>query len=132
MYDKNRLIGILVALGRCESIIERKDSANMGYRVRLRLSLRGEEVFLRAIKRSLEQHQIQSNLYERESSSREKPILRITGNLNLFRTMNFIPEYLPDCKGDFSDFRKIVNIVADKKHLTLEGFDEILKLKGEI
>ena len=46
--------------------------------------------------------------------------------------MALIPEYLPDSKGELEMFREIVNIVANKEHLTLDGFNRILELKGMI
>lgn len=132
MYSKDMIIGILLALGRPDILIERKNNANIGYRVRLRMCVRGSQKFLDAISRSLTQHDLVSFVKERESSGRPKPILTISGNLNLYKLMDFIPDYLPDCKGEFSKFKEVVNIVANKDHLTSEGFDKILQIKGLI
>ena len=126
------LIGILVSLARTDVLIERKDSAAIGYRVRLRMSIRGEMEFLEAINRTLYQHEIKSSISEKESGGRPKPILRIGGNLNLYKTMNLIPPYIPDCKNSLNNFREIVDLVANKEHLQLEGFNKILELKGLI
>lgn len=132
MYSKDMLIGILVSLARTDVLVERKDSAAIGYRVRLRMSIRGEMEFLEAIHRTLYQHEIKSSISEKESGGRPKPILRIGGNLNLYKTMNLIPPYIPDCKNSLNSFREIVDLVANKEHLQLEGFNKILELKGLI
>jgi hypothetical protein len=132
MYNKDMLIGILLSLGRTDVLIERVNNSSIGYRTRIRIAIRGNLEFLGAIERSLAQHEIKSRVYEMESAGRPRPILRISGNINLFKLMALIPDYLPDSKGELEMFREIVNIVANKEHLTLDGFNRILELKGMI
>tara|TARA_Y100000004_G_C8847218_1_gene383150 strand:+ start:68 stop:466 length:399 start_codon:yes stop_codon:yes gene_type:complete len=132
MYNKDMLIGILLSLGRTDVLIERVDNSSIGYRTRIRIAIRGNLEFLAAIERSLAQHEIKSRVYETESAGRPRPILRISGNINLFKLMALIPEYLPDSKGELEMFREVVNIVANKEHLTLDGFNRILEIRGMI
>ncbi len=132
MYNKDMLIGILLSLGRTDVLIERVNNSSIGYRTRIRIAIRGNLEFLKAIERSLMQHEIKAKVAEAESTGRPRPILRISGNINLFKLMDMIPEYLPDSKEEFKMFREIVNIVANKEHLTLDGFNRILQIKGMI
>lgn len=132
MYSKDMLVGVLLSLARTDVLVERKDSAAIGYRIRLRMSIRGDMAFLEAINRTLYQHEIKSSISDKESGGRPKPILRIGGNLNLYKVMALIPPYLPDCKNSLGQFREIVELVANKEHLQLEGFNKILELKGLI
>jgi|TARA_R100000482_G_C4979413_1_gene82601 hypothetical protein len=132
MYNKDMLIGILLSLGRTDVLIERVDNSSIGYRTRIRIAVRGNLEFLGAIERSLAQHEIKSRVYETESAGRPRPILRISGNINLFKLMGLIPDYLPDSKGELEMFREVVNIVANKEHLTLDGFNRILEIRGMI
>jgi hypothetical protein len=43
-----------------------------------------------------------------------------------------VPDDLPDSKNMWSDFKEIIRLIDNGEHLTLEGFEKILKLKGEI
>jgi hypothetical protein len=132
MYNRDILVGILLSLGRTDVLIERVSNSTIGYRTRIRVVIRGDFEFLRAIERSLAQHDISSRVYEAESAGRPRPILRISGNINLFKLMALIPDYLPDSKGELKMFREVVNIVANKEHLTLDGFNRILEIRGMI
>ena len=62
MFSQENLEGIFLSLAKTEVSIERVDSSNIGYRVRLRVNLRSDsEQFLLGIKRSLLQHDIDFN-----------------------------------------------------------------------
>tara|TARA_R110000787_G_scaffold200635_2_gene311590 strand:+ start:765 stop:1160 length:396 start_codon:yes stop_codon:yes gene_type:complete len=130
MYSKDMLIGIILGMSKADIYLDRNDKSQIGYRVRLRVNMRATAPFLQSVARSLEQHQIQTTYKESEHKSRPKPILRIGGIKNLYRLCELIPESLPDSKGEWVSFRKAVDIVANDRHLQLEGLEELFELKG--
>ena len=71
MYSKDMLTGILLGSSKVDFHIERAKDSQIGYRVKLKLIVRADIAFLKAIQRSLEQHQISSNLKEKESKKKE-------------------------------------------------------------
>ena len=132
MYNKDQLIGILLCIPKPEIHISRADNIGMGYRIRLRLNIRGEAEFLQAVKRSLEQHGIKSLYKDRDHNSRPRPILRISGIVNLHLVAELVDVGLPDAKNSWSDFREVVEIFDNGEHHTPEGLDRILEIKGVI
>lgn len=130
MFSKDMLIGIILGLSKTDIHIDKNDKSQIGYRVRLRLNIRANADFLLAIQRSLLQHQIDTTYKDSEHKSRPKPILRIGGIKNLFKICELVPENLPDAKDEWVVFRQAVDIVANDRHLQLEGLEELFKLKG--
>ena len=131
MYSKDMLAGILLGASKVDFNIERANDSQIGYRVKLKLIIRADLFFLIGIQRSLEQHQISSNLKEKESKTRPKPILKIGGIKNLYKITQLVP-VLPDAKGEWEVFREVVKLLDENKHRTAEGLDRILQLKGVI
>lgn len=130
MYSKDMLIGILLGMSKSDIYIEKNDSSQIGYRVRLRVNLRAKRDFLIAVQRSLEQHQIESKFKEIEHKGRPRPILRIGGIKTLFKLMSLVPPELPDANSEWSVFRECVDIVSNGRHLQLEGLERLFELKG--
>lgn len=130
MYSKDMLIGILLGMSKCDIYIEKNDSSQIGYRIRLRVNLRGNKDFLIAVQRSLAQHQIESKFKEIEHKGRPRPILRIGGIKTLFKLMLLVPIELPDANNEWSTFRECVDIVSNGRHLQLEGLERLFELKG--
>lgn len=131
MFSKDMLIGIILSSGKLNLNISRDDSRKIGYSVRLVLNFRANLRFLEAVKRSLEQHGISSKLRPKEHSSRPKPILRITGNSNMIKVSELLPN-LPDAKGDLPKLKQVSKLIKENKHITAEGIEEIFKIKGVI
>jgi len=131
MYSKDMLIGILLGAGKLDFNIERANDAQIGYRVRVKIIFRGDLFFLIGVKRSLEQHQISSNLKDKESKTRPHPILKIGGIKNLYKLTELVP-VLPDAKGEWEVFRELVELISENKHRTSSGLDRIFELKGVI
>lgn len=131
MYSKDMLIGILLTSGKLDFHIERAIDSQMGYRIRLKIILRAEEPFLRAVERTLLQHEITSSFKQKESKSRPKPILKIGGIKNLYRLTKLVPD-LPDAKNEWKTFRELVELISENKHRTSSGLDRIFELKGVI
>jgi len=129
MYSKDMLIGILLSRSKLDFHIEKADSALLGYRVRVNLTLRAEEDFLLATQRSLLQHSIESKYHALESKVRAKPVLKIGGIKNLFKITELVPN-LPDAKGEWAVFRQLVELISEGQHRTADGFDKILEMKG--
>ena len=132
MYNKGQIQGILLSIAKPEIHVSRAGNTNIGYRVRIRVNIRGGEDFLLGVQRTLNQKNIESTYKEREHKSRPRPILSINGIVNLWKLCGMIPEDIPDAKNVWKDFKEIINIVDNGEHHTLEGLDRILQLKGEI
>ena len=98
MFNKDQLIGVLLCLPKPEIHVARADNVGMGYRIRLRLNIRGGEKFLKALERSLLQHNIKCLYKDREHKSRPRPILRISGIVNLHLVAELVDVGLPDAK----------------------------------
>ena len=131
MYSKDMLTGILLGSSKVDFHIERAKDSHIVYRVKLKLIVRADIAFLKAIQRSLEQHQISSHLKEKESKTRPKPILKIGGIKNLYKITQLVP-VLPDAKGEWGTFREVVKLLDENKHRTAEGLERIFELKGVI
>jgi len=131
MYSKDMLIGILLSSGKLDFNIERVKDSQIGYRIRVKIILRAEEPFLRAVERTLLQHEIISSYKEKESKTRPKPVLKIGGIKNLYKLTQLVP-VLPDAKDEWGIFRELVSLISENKHRTSSGLDRIFELKGVI
>jgi len=130
LYSKDMLIGILLSSANPKTTIMFNDNARIGYSVRLEIEIRGNSEYLSAISRTLSQHMIECYVVERESNTRPKPILKITKVKSIsILCEKVLPNHLPS-KTDWKTFRSILEIVKNKKHHTLQGIEEIFKLKG--
>ena len=129
MYGRDVLNGILISIGNPEVNIVNSNKSKLGYRVRLRVCIRGEGTFLWGIKRSLLQHEIESNYKDKEHSGRPKPILVISGLDNLTRLVEMMDSKLIT-NNDWETFNKSLRMITDKEHLRAEGLEKILKMKG--
>jgi len=131
MFSKDMLIGILLSSSKMDFHIERAKDSQIGYRIKLKLIFRAEESFLKAVERTLLQHEITSSYKEKESKTRPKPILRIGGIKNLFKITELVP-ILPDAKDEWVTFRELVELISENKHRISSGLDRIFELKGLI
>ena len=129
MYGRDVLNGILISIGNPEVHIVNSSKSKLGYRVRLRVCIRGEGTFLWGIKRSLLQHEIESNYKDKEHSGRPKPILVISGLDNLTRLVEMMDSKLIT-NNDWETFNKSLSMITEKEHLRAEGLEKILKMKG--
>ncbi len=130
VYSKEMIIGILLSSSKMNLHISVDERMQIGYNVRLRLVIRGNNNFILALRRSLLQHQIVTTYKEKENKKRPKPVLYIGGIKNLYRTRELIPE-LPNSKDELGLFREAVEIISNKKHLTLKGIERLVEIKGE-
>ena len=126
------LIGIFISLANCDIRIESNYRSNLGYQVKPRLQVRAEIDFLNSLQRSLLQHNIVAKIKEQESKIRPKPILRITKISDLHKICEMIPQSLADARNQWAEFRTVIEIMNNKEHLTLDGLDRILMIKGLI
>lgn len=129
MYGKDVLNGILISIGNPEVNIVNSSKSKLGYRVRLRVCIRGEGTFLWGINRSLLQHEIESNYKDKEHSGRPKPILVISGLDNLTRLVDMMDNRLIT-NNDWDTFITSLRMIKGKEHLKAEGLEKILKMKG--
>ena len=131
MYSKGQLQGILISLAKPEVHVAKAAKLQIGYRVRVRVNIRGASDFLLGVQRTLKQHDVASNYKDKEHKSRPRPILTIGGLTNIWKLCKVIPD-LPDAKNTWKDFQEIVEILDNGEHHTLEGLERILQIKGEI
>ena len=128
MYSKEFIQGAFLSHGNPEVSVVR-NGTEIGYRVRIRICLRGSEDFLLGIQRSLLQHEIDSHYKDEEHSARKKPILIISRLSEVMRLMNILPLDLP-ANANWDILAKTTFMILQKEHLTQEGLDKILKMKG--
>tara|TARA_R110002051_G_scaffold260800_2_gene320597 strand:- start:7855 stop:8253 length:399 start_codon:yes stop_codon:yes gene_type:complete len=132
MFSKGQLEGILLSHPKTEINVSRDSTTHIGYRVRLKVSFRGDALFLKALKRTLLQSNIEARYKDKEHSSRPRPILTVSGKKNLHLICALVPSELPDSKYSWAAFKSAVIIVDDNRQHTAEGLDQILMLKGLI
>ena len=60
---------------------------------------------------------------------RSRGFLIVNGNDNLCKLIELIPKTLP-ANADWMRFSQALEIVADGKHQTQEGLDELFRIKG--
>jgi len=130
MFSKEMIIGILLSSTKMDLNITSSDVSSIGYRVRLRLNIRANAKFLLALQRSLYHHEIETTYREVEHSTRNKPILRIGGIKNLYKVKELVYTSLPHSKDEWESFSECVDIISEKKHLTLEGMERLFEIKG--
>ena len=131
MYSKGQLQGILISLAKPEVHVAKAAKLQIGYRVRVRVNIRGASDFLLGVQRTLKQHDVESNYKDKEHKSRPRPIVSIGSIVDLWKLCEFVPKK-PDAKGVWKGFRKIVKLIDNGEHHTLEGFEKILEIKGEL
>ena len=128
MYSKEFIQGAFLSHGNPEVSVVR-NGTEIGYRVRIRICLRGSEDFLLGMQRSLLQHEIDSKYKEEEHSARRKPILIVSKLSEVMKLINMLPLNLPS-NADWDTLAKTTFMVMQKEHLTQDGNDKILKMKG--
>tara|TARA_R110002012_G_scaffold86582_1_gene214943 strand:+ start:3497 stop:3895 length:399 start_codon:yes stop_codon:yes gene_type:complete len=132
MFSEEMVNGILLSSGRPELTIYRNEKKHIGYEIRLRVNLRADNLeFLDCVKLTLESLNITCKVKESESRVRPKPILWISGVVNVVRVCELIGD-LPSSKNQWDTFKDAAQMIYRGQHTTQEGFDELLKLKGEI
>ena len=132
MFSRQQLEGILLTLAKPEIHVSRTEDTNIGYRVRLRINFRASEEFLLMLARTFEQKTIKYTYKAEEHKSRPRPILTVGRLADIWKVCQCVPSNLPDTKNVWTDFKQIVSLIDNGAHLTLDGLDRILELKGEI
>ena len=132
MFSKDMLVGILLSCAKVQFKIIRTDELKIGYKPIVGLSIRGTAKFLNGVQRSLLHWVVYSSYHNEESSSRPKPILYISGAMNLKKVMNNIPDNLESRQGEWTTIDTVVKMLVNKEHLTQKGLDKLLELKGVI
>ena len=131
MLTREQLQGVLLCLPKTEITVSRDERHIVGYAVRLRVHFRANLEMLEAIERTLMQYHIESKLKNVESKVRPRPILSVGKIENIKALCDLVPA-LPDCRGQWTDFKRAVDIVRNGEHYDQEGIDEILTIKGLI
>ena len=132
MFSSEIVQGILLSSGRPELTIYRNEKKHIGYEIRLRVNLRADNLeFLDYVKASLADLNIIFKVKESESKIRPKPILWVSGIINVIRVCDLIGE-LPSSKDQWVLFKEAAQMIYRGEHTTQDGFDELLRLKGEI
>ena len=132
MFNEDMTKGILHSIARPELTIYRNDKKHIGYEIRIRVSIRADnEEFLVYLRDALGELNINAKVKWSESKVRPKPILWVSGIVNVVRVCELMGT-LPSSKKGWSNFKEAANIIYRGEHTTQNGFDEILRLKGEI
>tara|TARA_R110000744_G_scaffold87507_4_gene170817 strand:+ start:1598 stop:1990 length:393 start_codon:yes stop_codon:yes gene_type:complete len=128
VFSREELGGIFLSIPTAEVSVVKQSNLSVGYRVRLRVCIRARIDFLLAIERSLLQSQIHCTIKEKENKQRPRPILSITDKHSLELLLTLIPNKPSNINWEIFD--EIFILYMWKRHLTQEGLDEILTLKG--
>ncbi len=131
MFNKGQLQGILLSIAKPEVHVAKAAKLQIGYRVRVRVNIRGSKDFLIGVSRTLDQNGVNSTYKDKEHKSRPRPILTVGGLTNIWKLCQLVPD-LPDAKDNWDDFEEIVEILDNGEHHTLEGLERILQIKGEL
>ena len=127
------LLGAILAAGRPNFDILGDGRYATGYNVRLKFSMSHKSLeFLEEIERQLMQQSISCSIYKRGNTQ----TLHILKKRDLLR----LAEWLRETKGGeywlgigkWKTFLDVVDIYNNKEHLTQEGMDKLMKMKGLI
>ena len=127
MFSREELAGIFLSIPTAEVSVVKANNMSTGYRVRLRICIRGKLDYLQAIQRSLLQSQIECVIKEKENKQRAKPILIISDKKSMERVLALVPHKPSNV--NWHIFDEIFVLYMWQRHLTQEGLDEILELK---
>lgn len=128
MFSREELGGIFLSIPTAEVSVVKANNMSTGYRVRLRVCIRGKLDYLQAIQRSLLQSEIECVIKEKENKQRPKPILIISDKRSIEKVLSLVPNKPSNVNWEIFD--EIFVLFMWQKHLTQEGLDEILELKG--
>tara|TARA_R100000908_G_scaffold28313_2_gene12943 strand:- start:404 stop:796 length:393 start_codon:yes stop_codon:yes gene_type:complete len=128
VFSREELAGIFLSIPTAEVSVVKANNMSTGYRVRLRICIRGKLDYLQAIQRSLLQSQIECVIKEKENKQRAKPILIISDKKSMERVLALVPHKPSNV--NWHIFDEIFVLYMWQRHLTQEGLDEILELKG--
>tara|TARA_R100000030_G_scaffold96664_2_gene85026 strand:+ start:1011 stop:1409 length:399 start_codon:yes stop_codon:yes gene_type:complete len=127
MYSKDMLIGMFLSKAGYDIAVSRKEEYKLGYNFTLSIRISGEEEFLLAVKRSLLQHEIECTICKWGRAY----VLLIRKQSSVSNLLDLLPN-LPDSKNKVKVFKKLIKMIKNKEHLTLEGAEYIMKIKGVI
>ena len=132
-FNREQLQGIFLSIGRPELTIYRNERKDVGYEIRIRINVRADNYeFLLSIHRGLNVNGIDSKFKERESNIRPKPILWVSGIINIRALCNMMPKDAPSIKSKWDSFSEAADLIYMGEHSKQEGLDKLLRLKGEI
>ena len=129
MFTKEQLQGILLSLAKTEITVQRQESRDVGFAVRLAVHFRAKNLeFVEALQRTFLQYQIESNLRLHESKTRKQPILSVRKLESLLKLSDLIP-MVPDALSQWDNFLQALEIVEHAEHLNQDGIQDIIDLK---
>jgi len=140
MLSREQLQGVLISIAKPQFLITKDERYATGYCVRLNVKITTNVDLCNAIERSLLHNQIKSKVTNDRTwqdgkvsvlvnKVRSRGFLIVNGNDNLYKLYELIPLTLPTV-GDWMRFRRALDIVADGRHQTQEGLDELFTIKG--
>jgi len=128
MYNKDILIGILLAKAVPNIRISDDEKTNCGYKVEPYVHIGGSKEFLDNVSRTLLQHGVNvkyASRYDRFTKSSRLTIRKVT---NLSIIIDLITGY--HANHDWEWFKESISLIKQRKHLSSHGVAEIMKLKG--
>tara|TARA_S200002703_G_scaffold151159_1_gene150195 strand:+ start:1516 stop:1914 length:399 start_codon:yes stop_codon:yes gene_type:complete len=130
MYNKDILIGILLAKAVPNIRISNSETINSGYKVEPYIHIGGSKDFLDSIARSLLQHGVDAKYASRYDKFTQSSRLTIRKVSNLSKITDLIISYLHATNYEWRWFIESLSLIKQRKHLTSYGVAEIMKLKG--
>lgn len=130
MYNKDVLIGILLAKAVPNIRISNSETINSGYKVEPYIHIGGSKDFLDSIARSLLQHGVDVKCASRYDKVKQSSRLTIRKLSNLSKITDLIISYIYASNYEWRWFIQSLSLIKQRKHLTSYGVAEIMKLKG--
>ena len=125
MYNKDILIGIMLAKARPNIRISTDERLRNGYKIVPEIHIGGNKFFLDSISRTLKQHEINSKVRNHDKKYFK---LRIARLYDLLKVTNMVWPYVGS--EDWTWFKESLHIIESKQHLTAYGCSRIMQLKG--
>ena len=130
------LLGTLLARGRPKWLIIKRPSTDLGYAVQTQFHIRHQSLeFLLWIQRELDQKEIGSRIRGHENWQKTK---HYTLEIGKMKDQIALVDYLKRKSpiwfkvGKWATFVEALEIVKNKEHLTQDGMDKLMILKGLI
>tara|TARA_R100000008_G_C3558379_1_gene154551 strand:- start:456 stop:866 length:411 start_codon:yes stop_codon:yes gene_type:complete len=131
MLTREQLQGVLIAVSKPVFAITKDSRYAVGYNVRLSVKISTTQDLATTIQRTLHQHGIVSQVGRSKNGHKQKGILTVTANGNLYKLLELIPMTLPTV-GNWMVFKQALDIVNEGRHQTQEGLDKLFEIKGLI
>tara|TARA_R110001592_G_scaffold95358_1_gene274802 strand:+ start:4439 stop:4855 length:417 start_codon:yes stop_codon:yes gene_type:complete len=130
MLSKGMLLGIILGRANFVTDIYRNDNSLVGYSIKVVTKVRGEHSLLSMLQDTLSLYGISASIKLKETKNRPRPILTITGIKNNYELFDMIPQHLIPTQTTTLQHYNLIQMLYLKEHLTLEGIETIMQMRG--